>query len=1008
MKRHALLLLRALALLPTLLIWLGAGTALAQLPPEARWQTIESRNFRVTYGPGLEELARHAARRAEAAHARLTAELADAPAGKIDIVLTDFADISNGSATPLPSNRIVVYARPPVDLLTLGYFVDWIDLVVTHELAHIFHLDATGRLGGALRRIFGRAPLSWPYFPGIEVPGWMVEGLATYIESRLTGAGRVHGSYHEMVIRTAVLEGGFDSIDQVTNPSATWPAGMRSYIYGSLFLDYLSRRYGPEVQRRLVETAAGSWIPARLAFDRVARKATGKTFTRLYAEWRNELESRYHALADSLRAAGLTATERVEQGGYNTLHPRVGPGGRVAFASFDGRRAATNRVLDPATGESRVVSRRNGVGPIAWFPDGALLTAQLEYDGPNRIFSDLYRVDGRGEHRLTYGARLSEPDLTADGRRAVAVEARGGTNRLVIVDLETGRMSALTTAEPGVHWAFPRWAPGGDRIAVGRWEGGEYDVVVLDTLGNLRHRVSTDRALDTAPAWSPDGRYLIFSSDRSGIPNLYAYDLAAASGQVAEGSALDDVVQPTLFQVTNLLTGAFFPDVSPDGRWIYFSGYHADGFHIERIPFDPATWRAPAPVQVAFAARGRVVGKDSGRLVASGRGEGEAGEARPYSPLRSLLPRYWLPTLRTDEVTGSFLGARTGGIDLVGRHAYSVGAGYAPTDGLFQGWASYSYAGLGQPVVGLYLGRSWDGMSIGGDSPGRILEREDAVGLDLSMRRRRYRSTAQLSLGGEWIHRRRILRDVEGLTLANPSDRLASAVLSASFANYRRQPLSVSAEDGIGLAFAARRYFDLDPRQLSDGTTRDRGYDEVSGQLTAYRAFDLPGYANHVLAWRVAARWRNGPGAAVFGVGGLSTTGMSLGVGHDDEGDRLLPVRGFEHGDRRGTLGWSATLEYHFPLTYIRRGSGLRPLFLDRLHGTAFVDAGGARCGSGHPGPAGFCSASDAPPLTAAGAELILDAVALSLPVRLRTGAAWRLTGGRTGPKPYLLVEVPF
>lgn len=1019
---------RTLAFLLILLGGLGTGTAAAQLPPNARWATLESQHFRVTFGPGLEELARHAARRAEVAYTRLAAELAKPPAGKIDIVLTDFIDISNGFASPLPTNRITLYARPPLDHLSLGYFDDWLDLVVTHELAHIFHLDAAGGLGRGLRRVFGRAPVAWPFFPVLGTPTWSVEGLATYIESRLTGAGRVRGSYHEMVLRTAVLEGKFDSIDQVNNPSGTWPGGMRSYIYGSLFLDHLGEVYGPEVQRRLVEATASAWIPPFLAFDRIAKKVTGKPFTALYNDWRTGLESRYQALADSLRATGLTTPERIGQGGYNTLHPRVGPHGQVAYASMDGRRAAASRVLDPATGKSRTLSRRNGIGPVAWLADGALLTAQLEYASPYRAYSDLYRIDAHGEHRLTQGARLTDPDLAGDGRRVVAVQAEGGTNRLVIFDLETGAITPLTTADPGVHWAFPRWAPGGDRIAVGRWEAGEYDVVIIDTLGTLLYRVSADRALDAAPAWSPDGRFLVFSSDRSGIPNLYAYDLLASSGRGGiadsgpDGAGMDGnhgaseaTSDPAHFQVTNLLTGAFFPDISPDGSWIYFTAYHADGFHIERIPFDTATWRAPAPLSIAFSVGGREERVGETRLVAAREeliANEETSPARPYSPLRSLLPHYWLPTLESEQATGTFLGAYTGGSDLVGRHAYTAGAGYAPGERLFQGQITYSYAGLGQPILEFSATRSWDGalISPSSTSPARLLERDDEVRLAATLQHQRYRSTAWLTLGAERIHRARLLRDAgDDLALVDPKDHLVGALVRAGFANYRSQPLSLSAEDGIGLSLSARRRWDLDPYLHTDGTTRDQGYDEASGLLTAYKALDLPGYANHVLALRIATRWRHGPGASTFGIGGASGTELDLGVDAIGGSYRLLPVRGFQENDRRGTFGWSSTLEYRFPLTYIRVGHGLWPVFVDRLAGALFLDAGGAGCGSRTADPFGLCSPIGAGPLVSTGAELIADVPALyGMPLRLRGGTAFPLTGGRTKPKFYFLLGLPF
>ena len=74
------------------------------------------RNTSALRFPGhLEALARRAAGQAEWAHARLSEHFVHGPEGPIDIILTDHTDVSNGYATPFPSNRIVLFARPPVD-----------------------------------------------------------------------------------------------------------------------------------------------------------------------------------------------------------------------------------------------------------------------------------------------------------------------------------------------------------------------------------------------------------------------------------------------------------------------------------------------------------------------------------------------------------------------------------------------------------------------------------------------------------------------------------------------------------------------------------------------------------------------------------------------------------------------------------------------------------------------------------------------------------------------------
>ena len=203
------------------------GEASAQLPPDEAWRTVDTEHFRITYPEGLSELARRAADRAERAYEELSREFVEPPGGKIDLVVTDHADFTSGFAQVVPSNRIVVYAPPPVDGFSLSYFDEWMELVVTHELVHIFHIDEYGFLGSVMRRIFGRLPVPWPVFPGQSTPRWTREGIATYYESALTDAGRTRGSYHEMVTRTAILEEAFEGIDQAAADSPVWPRGNR-------------------------------------------------------------------------------------------------------------------------------------------------------------------------------------------------------------------------------------------------------------------------------------------------------------------------------------------------------------------------------------------------------------------------------------------------------------------------------------------------------------------------------------------------------------------------------------------------------------------------------------------------------------------------------------------------------------------------------------------------------------------------------------------------------------
>ena len=155
---------------------LVASSVEAQVRPDADWRTIRTEHFYVHFTPSTESIARRAAVQAETAYVRLEQHLTK-PRGKIDLLISDDVDYSNGYATPVPSNRIVIYANPPVSEGSLRFTDDYLQLVIIHEMVHIFHLDRVGGIWGILQNVFGR---SAPFFVNGYHPRWMTEGLAVY------------------------------------------------------------------------------------------------------------------------------------------------------------------------------------------------------------------------------------------------------------------------------------------------------------------------------------------------------------------------------------------------------------------------------------------------------------------------------------------------------------------------------------------------------------------------------------------------------------------------------------------------------------------------------------------------------------------------------------------------------------------------------------------------------------------------------------------------------------
>ena len=83
----------------------------------------------------------------------------------------------------------------------------------------------------------------------------------------------------------------------------------------------------------------------------------------------------------------------------------------------------------------------------------------------------------------------------------------------------TGKMELLRSA--AVNWSNPSFSPDGRRLAIDIHDGSQTDVWVYELARDTLSRLTFDRTDDVRPVWSPSGRYIIYSSARSGALNLY-------------------------------------------------------------------------------------------------------------------------------------------------------------------------------------------------------------------------------------------------------------------------------------------------------------------------------------------------------------------------------------------------------------------------------------------------------------------------------------------------------
>jgi Tol biopolymer transport system component len=234
-------------------------------------------------------------------------------------------------------------------------------------------------------------------------------------------------------------------------------------------------------------------------------------------------------------------------------------------------------------------------------------------DGDSDLF--LARADGQIVQRLT-GNRAEDfaPRWSPDGSRLVFVSNRDGDDEIFVMNADGTGVRQLTRNR--VRDETPAWSPDGARIAFVHER--PTDVLELWTMRadgrGARRLVRASRSVNEqafSPDWAPDGRTLVFSSNRPGDGNPELYRVRA------DGSGLTRLTRTAGDPDT--LGDDGFPAFAPDGSYLVFTSnrtgrdvelwtMHANGSGQRRLAVRPGTdelaprW-APDGSRLVFVAR---------------------------------------------------------------------------------------------------------------------------------------------------------------------------------------------------------------------------------------------------------------------------------------------------------------------------------------------------------------------------------------------------------------------
>ena len=216
----------------------------------------------------------------------------------------------------------------------------------------------------------------------------------------------------------------------------------------------------------------------------------------------------------------------------------------------------------------------------AFSPDGERIAFRSSRQGGG-IF--VMGLTGEAPRRVTSaGFRPSwSPDGTTIAYSTENVDVNPqndyGTSELWLVDVETGKARNLNVND-AVQASF---SPDGRRLAVTARHSDTRQMDIVTVLldgGEETKGVITGPGTDWNPVWSPNGRYLYYSSDRGGSMNLWRVPIDVSSGQ-ARGEP-EPVTTPSTF--------AAHPSISSDGKLLAFSSV-TNPTNVARLSIDPTS-----------------------------------------------------------------------------------------------------------------------------------------------------------------------------------------------------------------------------------------------------------------------------------------------------------------------------------------------------------------------------------------------------------------------------------
>jgi len=536
------------------------------------WQVLTTDHFHVYFYSEEKEVAEIAANYAEESYRFLENKFNHHPDKKLPLVIyssPNYFEQTNVIPTLLPENvggftelfkgRMVI----PFD----GSYFRFRQ-VIRHEMVHAFIMHKLPYVMMAHKRY---------NFSGL--PLWFEEGLAEHWSGEWD-------SEADMMMRDLVISGKFIRLDDIYQVYGSY----LMYKIGESFLNFVERKYGDDKIGMLFE----NYWKAN-SFREVFQITFHKSLVEVWTEWEYSLKKKYFPQIKESDLPDRVFSQLTFDGINIKPEPLSWEGKEWVVFKSNKLGYSSICLMSPEGEKKKLITLVKGErspkfeslhfmqSKIEVSPEGKIAFVSKSNENDVLYIYDVKSRKVQKKESFASLTGLSSPTWSPGAKKVAFVGVtKEGYSDLYSYDFQTKLLERLTCDL--YEEKDPRWSPDGRYIAFSSDRGafgkdGFLNLFLLDLSENQIKPLTSGPYHDLSCDWSFDGKDLVFSSDRNGAYNLYFLSLDS----LKDFSKKSDFFHP--IQLTDLITGAFDPSFSSDGKALYFSAYEGYSFQIYKMDF---------------------------------------------------------------------------------------------------------------------------------------------------------------------------------------------------------------------------------------------------------------------------------------------------------------------------------------------------------------------------------------------------------------------------------------